>query len=114
MKTDLPRTSDAQSLAMAHEAGAVYILCNKAQTVLYTGVTNNLVRRVFEHREHVEPRSFTARYRVNRLVCYEAFDDIVAAIQREKQIKGWTRARKNALVAHTNPTWSDLWSQIAE
>jgi putative endonuclease len=99
---------------MAYEACAVYLLCNKAKTVLYTGVTNNLVRRVFEHRERVEPRSFTARYRVNRLVYYEAFDDIVAAIRREKQIKGWTRARKNALVGHSNPTWGDLWGQIVE
>jgi putative endonuclease len=99
---------------MAYEACAVYMLCNKARTVLYTGITNNLMRRVFEHRERVEPRSFTARYRVNRLVYYEAFDDIVAAIGREKQIKGWTRARKNALVAHSNPRWNDLWSQIVE
>ena len=99
---------------MAHEACAVYLLCNKAKTVLYTGVTNNLMRRVFEHRGCVEPNSFTAHYRVNQLVYYEAFDDIEAAIRREKQIKGWTRARKNALVAHSNPTWGDLWHRIAE
>lgn len=99
---------------MTHEACAVYLLCNKAKTVLYTGVTNNLMCRVFEHRECVEPNSFTARYNVNRLVYYEAFNDIVAAIRREKQIKGWTRARKNALVARSNPTWGDLWSRIVE
>ena len=99
---------------MACEACAVYMLCNKARTVLYTGVTNNLMRRVLEHREGAEPGSFTARYRVNRLVYYEAFESIVAAIQREKQIKGWTRARKDALVARSNPAWSDLWDQINE
>ena len=99
---------------MAYEACAVYMLCNKTRTVLYTGVTNDLVRRVFEHREHVNPESFTARYRVDRLVYYEAFDDIAAAIRREKQIKGWTRARKDALVAGENPTWMDLWPSIAQ
>jgi putative endonuclease len=99
---------------MAHEACAVYMLCNKARTVLYTGVTNNLMRRVLEHRYGGEPGSFAARYRVNRLVYYEAFESIVAAIQREKQIKGWTRARKEALVTRSNPAWSDLWNQINE
>ena len=99
---------------MAHEACAVYMLCNKARTVLYAGVTNNLMRRVLEHRGGGERGSFTARYRVNRLVYYEAFESIVAAIQREKQIKGWTRARKDALVTRSNPTWSDLWNEINE
>ena len=99
---------------MGHEACAVYMLCNRNRTVIYTGVTSNLMRRVVEHREHAEPSSFTARYRVDRLVYYEAFEDIAAAIQREKQIKGWTRARKNALIARTNPAWTDLWPKIAE
>jgi putative endonuclease len=99
---------------MAYEACAVYMLTNKTKTVLYTGVTNDLLRRVCEHREGLDAGAFTARYRTSRLVYYEAFDDMAAAIQREKQIKGWARARKNALIARVNPGWLDLWPGIAE
>jgi putative endonuclease len=99
---------------MRFGACAVYMLANFTKTVLYTGVTSDLLRRVSEHRARVDPGSFTGRYRVDRLVYYEAFEDIVAAIRREKQIKGWSRAKKNALVARSNPSRTDLWSQIAE
>lgn len=98
---------------MRFEACAVYILANVNRSVLYTGVTSDLVRRVAEHREHLDPRTFTARYRVDRLVHFEPYPDIVAAIEREKQVKGWTRAKKIALIEKANRDWRDLWPEIA-
>ena len=76
----------------------VYILTNKNHTVLYTGVTRDLVRRVYEHKNHADPNSFTAKYKVHKLVYFEETSDVKAAIEREKQIKGWPRHRKVALI----------------
>ena len=90
----------------------VYILANATNAVLYTGVSNDLVRRVAEHKAHLDPDSFTARYRVDRLVYYEAHGSIEAAIGREKQIKGWNRRRKNELVKGFNPAWVDLFESL--
>ena len=90
----------------------VYILSNNTHTTIYTGVTNNLVRRVYEHRHELADQSFTAKYKVHRLVYYEATNDVRAAIEREKQIKGWNRARKNKLVESMNPSWEDLYESI--
>lgn len=84
----------------------VYLLASRSG-VLYTGVTNNLERRLWEHRNSEQP-GFTRRYNVNRLVWFEAAPDVQAAIAREKQIKGWKRYRKLALVEEANPTWGDL------
>ena len=89
----------------------VYILTNKIHTVLYTGVTNHLRRRLSEHRKKVG-RGFTARYNVDRLVYYEIFDDPYSAISREKQIKGGSRAKKIELVNSLNPEWIDLYDQL--
>ena len=86
----------------------VYILTNTHKTVLYTGVTNDLVRRVYEHKNHLDKGSFTAQYNIYKLVYYEVTSDIEAAIEREKQIKGWNRKRKNKLVETKNPNWNDL------
>ena len=86
----------------------VYILASRSR-VLYVGVTNNLARRVNEHRHGSLP-SFTARYRVTRLVYFEEFADIRDAIAREKVIKGWVRTRKTRLIDSRNPTWEDLSS----
>jgi len=97
---------------MRFQACAVYMLANLNRTVLYTGVTNDLVRRTAEHREQLRPDGFAERYRANRLVYFAAFEEMVAAIRREKQIKGWSRAKKNALVVRKNPDWSDLWPSI--
>jgi putative endonuclease len=91
---------------------AVYILTNARRTVLYIGVTNDLVRRVYEHRCDIDPQGFTARYRVHCLVHFESFNDMPTAIRREKQVKGWLRRRKNALVEAANPEWRDLWPSI--
>ena len=90
----------------------VYILSNVTHTVVYTGVTRDLVRRVYEHRHHLDKGSFTDRYDVTKLVYYEATSDVRAAIEREKQIKSWNRARKNRLVETMNPQWQDLWESI--
>ena len=90
----------------------VYILANKLNTVIYTGVTRDLIRRVYEHRHHLDPNSFTAKHNVTRLVYYESTTDVRSAIEREKQIKGWNRARKNKLVETLNPQWQDLWESI--
>jgi putative endonuclease len=84
----------------------VYIMTNDSGT-LYTGVTNNLVARVREHR-NATPKTFTGRYKIGRLVFFESTPDVSAAIGREKEIKGWTRQRKVALVASMNPRWLDL------
>lgn len=84
----------------------VYIMASRSLT-LYTGVTNNLERRVLEHKRKLVA-GFTSRYRIERLVYYETSRDIRAAIQREKQIKGWLRAKTIALIRATNPAWVDL------
>jgi putative endonuclease len=90
----------------------VYILTNKSGT-LYTGVTNNLVRRVFEHKNQ-KVDGFTKRYNLKYLVYYEVTDDVYAAIAREKQIKGWLRAKKLELINSMNPAWKDLSEEFLE
>ena len=90
----------------------IYILTNKHHTVLYTGVTSNLIRRVYEHKNHADPKSFTAKYKVDKLVYFEATSDVKAAIEREKQIKSWSRNRKTDLIFEKNPHWVDLYNQI--
>jgi putative endonuclease len=86
----------------------VYILTNLRHTVLYTGVTNDLVRRAYEHREKLIP-GFTSRYNVTKLVFYEERIDIRASIEREKQIKAGSRAQKIALIESMNQEWKDLY-----
>jgi putative endonuclease len=85
---------------------SVYIMAS-ASGVLYIGVTNDIERRVFEHKQKRIP-GFSARYNVQKLVYFEAFGDVRAAIAREKQLKGWLRSRKVALIESTNPQWKDL------
>lgn len=89
----------------------VYLVTNKARTALYTGVTNSLARRMTQHR-NAEAPGFTRRYNTNRLVCFERFADARIAISREKQIKGWSRKKKDALVDTQNPDWIDLGETI--
>ena len=90
----------------------VYILTNAHKNVIYTGVTNDLIRRVYEHKHHFDKGSFTSRYNVEQLVYYEVTNDVEAAITREKQIKSWNRKRKDALVETMNPTWRDLYPEL--
>jgi putative endonuclease len=92
---------------------AVYILTNPTHTVLYTGVTADLRARVFQHRQKLDSSSFTARYNVACLVYWEPFHDIVDAIAREKQIKAGSRRKKLALIQAANPTWRDLYDDLA-
>ena len=84
----------------------VYIMANVSGT-LYTGMTGNLERRVDEHKQKLVP-GFTARYNITRLVWFESTPDVKSAIAREKQIKGWLRAKKVALIESVNPQWRDL------
>jgi putative endonuclease len=91
--------------------GYVYILASDRNGTLYIGVTNDLVRRVSEHREEAA-EGFTRRYGVKRLVHYEQFDDIRTAIQREKSLKRWSRAWKIELIEQANPEWDGLYPTI--
>lgn len=89
----------------------VYIMTNKHRTTLYTGVTNNLIRRVLEHKEHVA-KGFTDRYNLEYLLYYEITDDVAAAIAREKQIKSGSRAKKIEMIESMNPEWKDLYLEL--
>jgi len=97
--------------AMGNRSYFVYILTNKNHTVLYTGVTNDLTRRVWEHKEKTHD-GFTKWYSVNHLVYYEAFDDVRDAIAREKQIKGGSRQKKIDLIDSMNKEWRDLYEEL--
>ena len=90
----------------------VYILSNQNRNVIYTGVTNDLVRRVYEHKYHLDKGSFTSRYNVELLVYYEITSDVESAIAKEKQIKGWNRKHNNKLIERKNPNWVDLYESI--
>jgi len=89
----------------------VYMMTNRSRVVLYIGITNSLMRRVSQH-QHGEIRGFTTTYKVDRLVYYERFNDPRDAIAREKEIKGWRRVKKNALIERMNPKWADLSSML--
>ena len=86
----------------------IYIATNKTNKVLYTGVTNSLLRREFQHKTKYNKNSFTAKYNVSKVVYYEIFGDIYLAIGREKEVKGWTRQKKINLIRSLNPKWEDL------
>ena len=94
--------------------GAVYILTNKNNNVLYTGVTSNLEKRIWEHKTKENPNSFTSKYNVNKLVYMEFFSRIEEAISREKQIKGGSRKIKLDLISQLNPGWEELYERIDE
>ena len=89
---------------------AVYIMTNKYGTVLYTGITNNIIKRAFQHRQ--QTTGFTAKYKVTRLVYFELYEDVREAIRREKQRKGGSRKDKIALIKINNPSFRDLYEEI--
>ena len=91
-----------------HHNYYVYIITNKYNTVIYTGVTNNLMRRISEHKQKLI-KGFSAKYNCNKLVFYEYYFRIDEAIKREKQIKGWKRNKKIDLIESMNPDWNDLY-----
>jgi putative endonuclease len=92
--------------------GYVYLLFSRRNGTIYTGVTSNLKRRVNEHKTKFHPNSFSARYSVDKLGYYEVYDSIKVAIEREKQIKGGSRAAKLALIEGMNPRWEDLYYSL--
>jgi putative endonuclease len=89
----------------------IYIMTNKNNTVLYTGVTNDLKKRVYQHRQKMV-EGFTKKYNVNKLVYYQTAQDAAAAISREKQIKAGSRAKKIELITGLNPEWNDLYESL--
>ena len=89
----------------------VYIITNKTNKVLYTGVTGDLRRRIFEHKTKVVD-GFTKKYNISKLVYYDSTDDVNAAIEMEKKIKGWLRKKKIELIESINPEWNDLSSSF--
>ena len=94
--------------------GFIYILTNKNNTTLYVGVTSHIVQRINQHKDKIFPESFSAKYNLNKLVYYEAFQEIGDAIGREKQIKGGSRQKKLDLINSKNPEWKDLYDEILE
>ena len=91
----------------------VYILSNKTNVATYIGVTSKLPARIYEHKNHLDPNSFTAKYNITKLVYFEdAGTAPLVAFEREKQLKGWTRAKKNALINSMNPEWKDLYETL--
>ncbi len=96
---------------MADKKSYIYILFNKPNGTLYTGVTTDLVKRIWEHKNKITG-GFTAKYNIDKLGYYEEFTDIKDAIAREKQIKGGSRKKKLDLIINANPDWIDLYEQI--
>ena len=93
----------------------VYILTNRFNDVFYVGVTNDLLRRVWEHKNKVgKSSSFTKRYKVDKLVYYDYYESVHSAIIREKQIKSWARKRKLKLITDFNPNWDDLYEEMSK
>jgi putative endonuclease len=92
--------------------GAVYIISNKVHSSLYIGVTSDLKKRVYEHKNNAFPGSFTAKYKLHKLVYFEGFHRIEEAIAREKLLKGGSRNTKNELINSMNPKWSDLFDDL--
>ena len=90
----------------------VYILANVTNVTLYIGVTSNLLKRVYEHKTHADPKSFTSKYNVHKLVYFEETTDVRVALEREKQLKKWRRDKKNFLVETMNPEWKDLYPEL--
>jgi putative endonuclease len=90
----------------------VYIVTNKPRGVLYTGITSDLILRVYQHKKRIFKSSFTRRYNLDKLVYYEEFQYVQDAIRREKQIKGLTRKKKIELIEAFNPNWDDLYYKL--
>jgi len=106
-----PGHDDVGVVLTRQRGGWVYLITNKPNGVLYTGVTSNIARRAWEHREGVAD-GFTKRYDIKRIVYIERHEDIRIAIQREKNIKHWSRAWKVRLILDQNPEWADLYDQL--
>lgn len=99
---------------MVGKGGFIYILTNKNNTTLYTGVTSDLTSRLMQHIDKTHPHSFSAKYNLIKLIYYEVFRSIGSAIDREKQIKAGSRIKKIELVESLNPNWDDLGEEVLE
>jgi putative endonuclease len=108
-----PPTHQVKNLYRQHDTLTyyVYILTNRPNGTLYAGVTNDIIRRVTEHRANIGSK-FTTKYGIHRLVYFEAFEQIESAIHREKRIKTWNRAWKVRMILQTNPEWRDLFDDL--
>ena len=95
------------------KGGSIYILTNQRHTVLYTGVTSDLIGRMYQHVNKIYSNSFTKKYNINKLVYFETYPSIEEAIAREKQIKAGSRKRKEELINKFNPQWKDLYPIIS-
>ena len=93
---------------MKEKGGFVYIMTNKNKTVLYIGVTNDLIRRVYEHKNHLIKNSFTDKYNLEYCIYFEEFPTIVSAIEREKELKKWNRQKKENLINAKNSQWNEV------
>jgi len=102
-----PRRGEGSRISMSERSYFIYIMSNPIDTVLYIGVTNNLQRRVFEHKEKMV-EGFTAKYNCIKLVYYEQTNEVISAIEREKQLKNWNRKKKEFLIDQMNPERKDL------
>ena len=90
----------------------VYISTNATNVALYIGMTSDLIRRVYQHKNDMDPDSFSAKYKTHKLVYFEETGDVWAALEREKQLKRWRRSKKNWLVEMQNPQWRDLYPEL--
>ena len=97
---------------MKQLGGWVYMMCNINHSTLYVGVTSNIASRVYEHKDKIYPKSFSAKYNCIKLVYYRRFELIIEAIAEEKRLKGGNRKKKEALINHMNPDWKDLYDEI--
>ena len=106
-----PERSEGSYLLKGDKMYYVYILTNKYNKVLYVGITNDLIRRTYEHKSNLV-EGFTSKYNVHKLVYYDLTSDVMSAITREKQVKGWTRNKKIKLIESMNPGWKHLYDEI--
>ena len=95
------------------EQAYIYFMSNRYNKVLYVGITSDLIKRIWEHKNKVVD-GFTKRYNLYKLVYYEIYDDIETAINREKQIKSWSRRKKAELINALNPSWDDLYEKLSK
>jgi len=105
------RNDEQEGVNMYGRQPAIYIMANKRNGTLYTGVTSNLIQRVYQHKQ-LELRGFTRKYECKHLVYYEQYEDMLAAISREKQIKAGSRKKKLTLIENINPDWKDLYATL--
>ena len=99
-------------IMMIQKGGCIYIISNKTREIFYVGVTSDLKQRIWQHKNDIYPKSFSAKYKCNILLYYEVFSTIVEAIAREKQLKAGSRKVKQDLVMALNPTLKDLWEEV--